>query len=72
MISLSISLATQAALVTGYELESTVSSSQSGVPVTMGQVFKPGDVPAGSGLVFRNAAGTLLDSQIDEKAFHAD
>ncbi|MBT8116651.1 MAG: thrombospondin type 3 repeat-containing protein, partial [Gammaproteobacteria bacterium] len=61
-----------AGVVTSYEVESTVSSAQSAVPLTFGQVFKVGDVPAGSDVFVRGGAGEPLLSQVDKKAFHSD
>src|SRR5205814_6595083 len=41
------------------------------LPVTFGQVFKPGDVPAGATLVAR-VGSTGVELQVDKKATHAD
>jgi len=57
-----------AADVTSVTIVSTNSGSQSNVPVTFGQVFKVGEVPANAVLGFSN--GTPL--QVDKKATHAD
>ena len=42
------------------------------VPVSFGQAFAPGDVPAGVGLAARTASGAGLPIQVDTKATHAD
>jgi hypothetical protein len=47
-------------------------AAQSAAPVTFGQVFKPGEVPAGTNLGARLAGGTVLATQVDKKATHAD
>ncbi len=47
-------------------------SAQSAVPVTFGQVFKAGEVPAGTDIGARLASGTVLSTQVDRKATHAD
>ena len=46
-------------------------SAQSNVPVTFGQVFKPGDVPSGA-VIGARVGSTVLPVQADKKATHAD
>ncbi len=49
----------------------TLSGSGTNLPVTFGQVFRPGDIPAGANLAARSGAdGVPL--QVDVKATHAD
>jgi hypothetical protein len=57
--------------VTSVRVTSTSSSAQSNVPVTFGQVFKPGDVPANAVIGARNGS-TTIPIQVDKKATHAD
>ena len=47
-------------------------TDQSNVPITFGQVFKDGDVPATSDIGARLNDGTVLDLQVDKKATNAD
>jgi hypothetical protein len=47
-------------------------SAQTNVPVTFGQTFKPGDVPAGQTVSATTSTGTPLTLQVDAKATHAD
>ncbi|MFP5392747.1 MAG: hypothetical protein ACLGI6_14565 [Gammaproteobacteria bacterium] len=55
------------------DLRVTVEGSASGpVPVTVGQVFAPGDLRAGDLLRARLADGAELPLQVDVKARHAD
>jgi hypothetical protein len=58
--------------VTTVKIVNTGTTSQSGVPVTFGQVFAPGDVPAGSTLAGQLSDGTPIALQVDAKATHAD
>ena len=44
---------------------------QSNVPVSFGQVFKQGDVPA-SGIIGARLGSTSLPIQVDKKATHGD
>ncbi len=60
-----------AADLTTVTIDNTTSSAQSNVPVTFGQVFKPGDVPAGATLGAR-VGTTTIPLQVDKKATHAD
>lgn len=58
---------------TSVSVVSTSGSAQSNVPITFGQVFKAGDVPAGSAVIAsRAASGTPVPIQVDAKATHAD
>jgi hypothetical protein len=50
---------------------STVSYAQTNVPVTFGQIFKQGDVPAGATVV-ATLNGQPISLQVDAKATHAD
>jgi len=61
-----------AAPITSVVVSSSSGSSQSQVPVTFGQVFAPGDVPAGAKLVATTGSGSHLALQVDAKARHAD
>ncbi|MDT8383063.1 MAG: hypothetical protein RRB22_01465 [Gammaproteobacteria bacterium] len=62
------------ATVVGLTIEELSGVEQTSVPVTFGQVFKPGEIPAGSLLAVRLATGTqsLLPNQVTKKATHAD
>jgi hypothetical protein len=55
-------------------VENQRGSTQTNIPVTFGQIFKPGDVATGTNLALRLADGSLtaLPGQIDVKATHAD
>ena len=70
--------ATQAAsvgaTVVGVTIEDTSGTDQSTVPVTFGQVFKPGEIPENTLLGVRLAGGAqgLIPSQINKKATHND
>ena len=57
--------------ITGIELRSTSGSLQPGAPISFGQPFVQGDVPAGAGLV-ATAGGRPIPVQMDIKATHAD
>lgn len=48
------------------------SSAQSGVPVTFGQVFGPGEVTNANALGLTIAGGSALATQVDVKATHND
>ncbi|MFZ6873692.1 hypothetical protein ACO0LF_16660 [Undibacterium sp. Di27W] len=54
------------------KISSTSDVAQSNVPVTFGQVFAAGDVPAGAGLLGQFSNGAGLPLQVDIKARHAD
>jgi hypothetical protein len=58
--------------ITGIVIQSTGRKEQSTLPLTFGQVFAPGDLPRGAGLVGKLDDGTLLPLQLDVKASHAD
>lgn len=62
------------ATIVGLTIEELSGAEQTSVPVTFGQVFKPGEIPTGGLLAVRLANGTqsLLPSQITKKATHAD
>jgi hypothetical protein len=51
---------------------STSTENQSSVPVTFGQVFRPGDVPVYGGIAPVLADGTPIPFQLDIKATHPD
>ena len=59
------------AQITNVVIESTSSSAQSNVPVTFGQVFKPGAVASGSTVVLRQGS-TALPTQLDVKTRYGD
>ncbi|MCC2973026.1 hypothetical protein [Massilia sp. IC2-476] len=61
-----------AGTITTVRFEGTSSAAQTNVPVTFGQVFVAGDLPANSGLVGRLEDGSSLPLQVDVKAKHAD
>ncbi len=60
------------ASLTSVVITSTSGSAQSDVPVTFGQVFGPGDVPAGATLTATTGSGTSIPLQVDAKAHNAD
>ncbi len=66
--------ATVGATVVGVTIESTSGVEQNTVPITFGQVFKPGEIPGETLLGVRLADGAqeLIPSQINKKATHAD
>lgn len=53
-------------------VESTAGSDQQNVPVSFGQVFAPGEVPAGTFVGVTLADMPVTTAQVDEKATHAD
>ena len=59
-------------VVTDVRFESTGTATQSGAPVTFGQVFVQGAVPSASTLSGKLANGTVVPLQLDVKAKHAD
>ncbi len=61
-----------AADIVAVTVTSNKSSDQTAVPVTFGQIFKQGDVPAGTGIAARLTDGTILPLQVDRKATHDD
>ncbi|MED5618869.1 hypothetical protein [Ideonella sp. BN130291] len=60
------------ATVTSVVVEHLASSAEDKVPVTFGQAFAPGDLPAGSFIAGRDNNGTVVPLQADVKATHAD
>ncbi len=58
--------------ITTFQVTNRSGNAQTDVPVTFGQVFKAGDVPAGSGLLASLPDGTPVPLQLDVKATHAD
>jgi len=71
LIAMSVAFGAQAADVTSVTVVSTSGSSQSSVPVTFGQVFKPGDVPANAVIGARSGSSAIA-LQVDKKATHPD
>jgi Flp pilus assembly pilin Flp len=63
---------TPAPPITNFTVSSTAAAVQSSVPITLGQPFKAGDLPAGSQLEARDAAGNSVPLQMDEVSSHAD
>lgn len=59
------------AVVTSITLENT-GAAQVSVPITFGQVFKQGDLPAGSAVELRAPDGAIVPCQFDVKATHGD
>lgn len=60
------------ATVTDIKIVNTGTISQNGVPVTFGQVFKQGDIPAGFTVAAKDSLGNPVPLQVDKKATHAD
>jgi hypothetical protein len=58
-------------VITNVTVQNT-GSSQTNVPLTFGQVFAPGDVPAGNTLTGTLGNGSAISLQVDAKAMHAD
>lgn len=58
--------------ITCVELASRSTEAQAYVPVTFGQPFRAGDLPAGQTLSARDSAGNVVPIQIDEKSTYAD
>ncbi|SHH41991.1 hypothetical protein [Massilia sp. CF038] len=58
--------------ITALWLESTADAVQNAVPLTFGQIFAAGDLPAGQSLVGKLDDGTRIALQVDVKASHAD
>ena len=61
-----------AGAITSIGIDSAAADAQNDVPVTVGQVFAPGDVPRGAGLTGKLDDGTSVALQVDTKARHAD
>jgi hypothetical protein len=57
--------------VTTVKVRNPSAEQETDVPVTFGQVFAPGDVPAGNTLVAR-IGSSAVPTQVDVKARHAD
>ncbi|MGB9989384.1 hypothetical protein [Pseudoduganella rhizocola] len=60
------------ATVTQVKLVSTSNAPQYTVPVTFAQVFRQGDIPAGSTVKGRLEDGSPVNLQVEIKALHAD
>jgi hypothetical protein len=58
--------------VTCVEVEGDASKSQKDVPITFGQPFAPGDIPAGATIIAEDEAGKALPLQIDQPATFPD
>jgi len=58
--------------VTDMRFESTSSAVQTNVPVTFGQIFAPGHLPADVSLAGRLDSGATIPLQLDVKAKHPD
>lgn len=58
--------------ITSLRIQSTGDKVQANVPFTVGQVFAPGDLAAGKGLVGLLDDGTTIPLQFDVKALHSD
>jgi hypothetical protein len=58
--------------VTCIDIVGTSGTPQHQVPVTFGQPFAPGNVPAGMSLTARDAAGNVLPLQIDQTSTFPD
>ncbi|MES1981107.1 MAG: HYR domain-containing protein [Pseudomonadota bacterium] len=59
-------------VITNVAIQSSGSASQTNVPITFGQAFAPGDVPAGNTLAGTLSNGSAVSLQVDAKATHAD
>lgn len=64
--------ASTTAAVTDVRFESTGSAAQAGVPVTFGQVFAVGALPAAATLIGKLPDGAMVPLQVDVKARHPD
>jgi hypothetical protein len=60
------------ATITSVGIEHLGAGAEAAVPLTFGQVFAPGNLPAGSFVVGRDANGVVVPLQADIKATHAD
>jgi hypothetical protein len=58
--------------ITSLRIQSTGDKVQANVPFTVGQVFAPGDLAEGKGLVGLLEDGTTIPLQFDVKALHSD
>jgi len=59
-------------LLASVTVQSTNSVTQSSVPITFGQPFKMGDLPAGISLASRDNLGNRVPLQLDEISTHSD
>lgn len=67
------SMRAQASDIVTVKIHNLASSAQTEVPITFGQVFKPGDVPTGAEIVARRVSdGASIPLQVDKKATHHD
>jgi hypothetical protein len=61
------------AAITTITVQNTTASAQSNVPITFGQVFAVGDLPAaGAAVELRAPDNTVVQCQLDAKVNHAD
>src|SRR5690606_34285625 len=51
-------------------VEVSTTAAQSNVPVTFGQPFRSGDLPAGQGLSAQDSSGNAVPVQMDEISTH--
>ncbi len=58
--------------VTSFQVTNRSGNVQTNAPVTFGQVFRAGDVPAGMSLAASLSDGTSIPLQVDSKVTHAD
>ncbi len=65
-------LGASAADVVSVSISNEATSAVNNLPVTFGQMFKAGDVPAGSDLAGRLLDGTDVTLQVNKKATHSD
>jgi hypothetical protein len=61
-----------AAPIVSYVLQNQSSSMERDVPVTLGAVFAPGDVPPGTSITATDKSGNTIPLQVDAKARHKD
>lgn len=61
-----------AGALTDIRIENSGSADQSNVPVTFGQVFAQGDIPASYSVAGKLSDGTTVPLQVDVKATHSD
>lgn len=67
------SILVQAADIVTTKIQNLAGSTQAQVPVTFGQVFRPGDVPSGAHIVAHILPdGASVPLQVDQKAAHND
>ena len=64
--------AAHAAGTTTVTISTASSTPLTNIPITFGQVFKPGDIPASAVLSATTASGTTIPLQVDKKATHGD